>query len=100
MLEIHFVQRFGIAGLVPLDGAASYEELAAATGLDVPDIKRVLKRALLNHLFQEKDGKVAHTSTSRVLKENESVANIVELFTEEVWPSFAKVKLHRNGLAY
>ena len=57
MLEIHLIQCFGIAGLVPSDGATSYEELAAATDLDMLDIKRLLKRALLNYLFQEKDGK-------------------------------------------
>ncbi|KAH7123164.1 O-methyltransferase-like protein [Dactylonectria macrodidyma] len=90
MLEIQFVQRFGIARLVPLNGTMPYEEIAKATGLDIVDVRRVLKRAMLNHFFQEKDGKVAHTWTSRILQENKPVADIAELFTEEIWPSFAK----------
>lgn len=91
ILEVQFVQRFDIVNLVPLDGTASYEDLATATGLDAVDIKRVLKRAILNHLFQEKDGKVAHTAMSRVLRENSTAADIAKLFTNEAWPSFAKV---------
>jgi hypothetical protein len=90
-MELHFTQRFNIHKLIPLDGSMSYAELAAATGLDEIDIKRVLARASLNHLFLKKDGKVAHSVISRTLLENIPVANITEMFAEEVWPSFAKV---------
>lgn len=91
LLELQFAQRFDIANLVPVKGSISYEDLAAVTGLDAVDIKRVLKRARLNHFFQEKDGKVAHTAMSRALRDNKAVADIAELFMEEGWPSFAKV---------
>ncbi|KAL9564973.1 hypothetical protein ACKAV7_010887 [Fusarium commune] len=90
MLEVHFIQRFAIAKLLPLNRTMSYEELAEATELDVTDVKRVLKRAALGHIFQEEDGRLAHTLASRTLRENEALANIAELFMEEIWPSFAK----------
>jgi hypothetical protein len=32
----------------------SYEDLAEATELDVTDVKRVLKRAALGHIFQDR----------------------------------------------
>uniref|UniRef100_A0A8H7K3Q2 O-methyltransferase C-terminal domain-containing protein n=1 Tax=Bionectria ochroleuca TaxID=29856 RepID=A0A8H7K3Q2_BIOOC len=90
LLEIHFVQRFGIAKILPKDGSMSYDDLAKVTGLDRMDIERVLKRATLGHLFQERNGEIIHTIASRVLKEDQSVADIAELFTEEAWPCFAK----------
>ncbi|KAK7219399.1 hypothetical protein V2G26_007402 [Clonostachys chloroleuca] len=90
LLEIHFVQRFGIAKILPKDGSMSYDDLAKVTGLDRIDIERVLKRATLGHLFQERNGEIIHTIASRVLKEDQSVADIAELFTEEAWPCFAK----------
>uniref|UniRef100_A0A8H7N200 O-methyltransferase C-terminal domain-containing protein n=2 Tax=Bionectria ochroleuca TaxID=29856 RepID=A0A8H7N200_BIOOC len=90
LLEIHFVQRFGIAKILPKDGSMSYDDLAKVTGLDRIDIERVLKRATLSHLFQERNGEIMHTIASRVLKEDQSVADIAELFTEEAWPCFAK----------
>lgn len=92
VLEIHFIHRFQIAKLVPVDGGLTYEELAKATGLDIIDIKRVLRRAIVGHLFEEKDGKITHTLASRALRENQSLGYILELFTEEIWPSFAKVR--------
>ena len=86
-----------------MDGSVSYEELAKSTGLDIIDVKRVLKRAVLGNLFREENDKIMHTPASRVLRENQPLGYIIELFTEEIWPSFAKVSFifpHHHSKAH
>ena len=91
LLEVQFIQRFRIAHLVPIGGSISYAELSDQTELAVDDLERILKRAQLNQLFRENDGRISHTAASKTLAENEAISNLADLFIEEAWPSFAKV---------
>ncbi|PTU23690.1 hypothetical protein P175DRAFT_0427152 [Aspergillus ochraceoroseus IBT 24754] len=61
------IDQFNIHQSVPLNGEISYEELSAACGLPVDPLRRVLRHAMLNHLFREPNpGYVAHSDASSV----------------------------------
>lgn len=82
VLPVAAINRWGLAKLVPVDGDISYEELSKAAGVSEPILKRILRHAMTSRLFTEKNGKVAHTPTSRLLVENEYLAAFVDLHTE------------------
>jgi hypothetical protein len=82
VLPVAAINRWGIAKLVPVDGDISYEELAKVTGVSESILRRTLRHAMTSRLFCEKNGKVAHTPTSKLLVENEYLAAFVDLHTE------------------
>lgn len=89
MLPVAAINRWGLAKLVPVDGEISYEELAKATGVSESILRRILRHAMTSRLFCEKDGKVKHTPTSKLLVENEYLAAFVDLHTEVALKSLA-----------
>jgi len=89
VLPVAAINRWGIAKLVPVDSDISYEELAKATGVSESMLRRILRHAMTSRLFCEKNGKVAHTPTSKLLVENEYLAAFVDLHTEVAFKSLA-----------
>lgn len=80
-----------MASLFPVDETISFEGLSMACGLNEVDLRRVVRHAMANHIFQEREGKVAHTAASRVLAENGRMNDIVGLMCEEMFPGAARV---------
>ena len=75
----------------PIDETISFEALSAACGLNAIDLRRLVRHAMANHIFQERGGKVAHTAASRVLAENGKMVDIIGLMCEEMFPGAARV---------
>lgn len=76
---------------MPLDGDISYTELASAVGVDETNIRRVVRHAMTNRLFREpRDGYVAHTAASRVLRDDEQMIGWVGVNCSEFFPASAK----------
>ena len=80
-----------MASVFPINETVSFEALSSACGLNVIDTRRMVRHAMSNHIFQERDGKVAHTAASRVLAEDDRVKDIVGLMCEELFQGSAKV---------
>ncbi|KAF4633016.1 hypothetical protein G7Y89_g5105 [Cudoniella acicularis] len=89
VLPVAAINRWGLAKLVPLDKDISYLELAKETGVSESVLRRTLRHAMTGRLFCERDGKVAHSPTSRLLVENENLAAFVDLHTESTLKSIA-----------
>ena len=89
MLPVAAINRWGLAKHVPVNGDISYTELAKAAGVSEPILRRTLRHAMTSRLFSEKDGKVTHTPTSKLLVENEYLAAFVDLHTEVAFKSLA-----------
>jgi hypothetical protein len=76
---------------VPVDGDISYAELASAVGVDETNIRRVVRHAMTNRIFREsRDGYVAHTAVSRVLRDDEQMIGWVGVNCSEFVPASAK----------
>ncbi|KAF2147921.1 hypothetical protein K461DRAFT_272114 [Myriangium duriaei CBS 260.36] len=60
-----------IAESIPVGGDISYDDISTACGLNVDNVRRILRFAMTNHFFVEaRPNHVSHTSASRLLVED------------------------------
>lgn len=88
LVGIQGITRFGLAKEVPIDGEATFEQLATHAGIGVTHMKRMLRLAIAQHIFQEiRPGVVAHTAASRLLAEDEPLHQWMAWKADEGWSS-------------
>ena len=94
MIDVSVIQviyRFKIAQAVPLEGGATYEQVAAKTGLTEHRVSSVLRQAAMNKIFYEDSpNHVVHTAISAILVKDPVMWDWVGHFTEEGYPTNAK----------
>ena len=79
---------FRIAKHVSLDGEAPFEEVAQKAGMALRDFKMIVRFSMTNFIFHEpRPGFIAHTASSRVLKENRLIASLMGMGTDELLPA-------------
>ena len=77
---------FNIASAVPLTGTISYVSLAEKVNVPMLNLRRLIRHAITNHIFQEPTkGLVAHTSRSRLLLEDPHLNAWVGFTSEDLW---------------
>lgn len=78
--EVKIVKSF------PIHETASFSYIAKKVGLSELNVKRFLRHAMTNRIFNEVEpGVVAHTAASRLLAENSMMNDWVGFCVEEVW---------------
>ena len=93
LLSLQVIYHYQIAPCVPIDAEISYDDLSEKCGLNVTDLRRILRYAMLNHIFRERrKGFVAHTAASRLLAEDKALSAWVGLRTEEHFQAAARVE--------
>lgn len=91
MVGIDAISRFGFADVVPIKGQVSFGEIAGATGLDEPLVRRLLRHAMARHIFHEPEpGMVAHTKMSKYFVEP-SMKDFLGFGAQEGWPAATRV---------
>ena len=90
-LSLQAVYHYKIATIIPPDSTMTYAELSKACGLNETELRRLLRHAMTNHIFQQRDGGVAHTAASRILAENTMTRDIVGIMCEEMFPGASRV---------
>lgn len=94
MIDISVLQviyRFRLAQAVPLDGGATYTEIAKDTGLSQHRVASVIRQAMTNKIFHEdKRNHVVHTAMSAILVKDPVMWDWVGHFVEEAYPTSAK----------
>ncbi|KAI2615513.1 O-methyltransferase-domain-containing protein [Hypoxylon sp. NC1633] len=92
VLGLRVVYRYKLANAVPLDGTASYAEIAAASGLKEDLCRRFIRLAMGSHVFTEdlETHRVRHTASSRRLATDQSFYDAVGLEIDEMGPASAK----------
>ncbi|KAH7377928.1 O-methyltransferase-domain-containing protein [Phaeosphaeria sp. MPI-PUGE-AT-0046c] len=93
LVNLQAVCRFNIATSFPTTKlTATYTELSDLTGLPEPDVRRIVRGALTNHVFQEKEpGQVSHTAASRFLAASRLARQWVEMYATEMLPAAARM---------
>jgi 6-hydroxytryprostatin B O-methyltransferase len=65
---LRYIYHFKIPQAVPLSGHISFSDLAAASGLDEPRLRRILRYLMTSNIFNEPEiGFVEHTALSALL---------------------------------
>jgi hypothetical protein len=90
---MHAIYKFEIAQKVPLVGDISFTDLAAKCGLYEPDLRRIIRFAIIYHraFLEPRKGYVAHSAASRQLMEDADVRDGIGLMFDDFYPSFARV---------
>ena len=92
LISLQAICRFGLATSFPAGHEVSFAELAAASGLQEPLIRRIVRHAAAHHVFREsRRGFIVHTAASKVLSVDPQMRQWVGMVTEEMWPAAAKV---------
>lgn len=100
VVSLHAISRFKIAQSFPVGQEASFESISNRTGLNIIDLKRVLRHAMTNHIFCEPRADfAAHTAASKVLAENALVGDFVGMTCEEKFKGSACVRRVRKKKA-
>lgn len=92
-LGLRVVYRYKLANAVPLDGTASYAEIAAASGLKESLCRRFLRLAMGSHIFTEdpETKRVRHTASSRLLATDPDFSDAVGLEIDDFGPASSKL---------
>lgn len=93
-LSLHAIYRFKIAQALPVGEERSFEDLSKTTGLNVVDLRRMLRHAMCNRIFREsRPGFVVHTAASKLLAENKLMYDFAGIGTEEKFLSAPRVSI-------
>ncbi|KAI1505341.1 hypothetical protein F5X99DRAFT_405240 [Biscogniauxia marginata] len=78
--------RFGLARIIPIDGEATFADLAAAAGLGEASVRKLVRHAITQRIFCEPQlGVVAHSAASRLLAEDADLAAWVRWCADDCW---------------
>ena len=100
-ISLQAIYRWNIPSKVPLDGSAiPFGAVAEKCGLDEPNLRRVVRYAILHHrIFQEpRPGFVAHSAASLLLVKDPTTLDGVGLAYDESWQAYARVGSDRSNL--
>lgn len=91
LLCIQYLYRHRIAYAVPVDGVASFAEIASASSTNEKDVTRFLRLAASQHVFKEvRKGFVAHTAASKMLLNNPQLEAWIMNNAQEIWPALSR----------
>jgi hypothetical protein len=90
---MHAICRLNIATSFPKDKeTVTYTELAEASRNPEAEVRRFVRGAMTNYVFQEpRPGEVKHTAASRMIANNPYVRQTIGMFAEEMMPASFKV---------
>ncbi|KAL3458199.1 S-adenosyl-L-methionine-dependent methyltransferase [Aspergillus heterothallicus] len=88
-LVYYTLAHFSLHTHIPLTGSISYASLSKASGIPLDALNRILRHAMLNHLFTEPTpGHIAHSEASRILATEPEMASWLGHNYDEVFRSF------------
>ena len=91
-IALDAINEFNLADCVPLDGSATFAEVAEKSGTSERLVERFLRHAMGNHIFTEHPpGHVRHTASSRLLATDPYLKDAVAMMAKEIWPSTTRV---------
>lgn len=77
---------------IPLEGSATFAEIAGKVGLSERKVKTLVRKATCNRMFREDvPGHVVHTAGSAMLLRDPHMMDYYGFFVEQMFPSSAKL---------
>lgn len=95
-ISLEAIYTSNIASEVPIHGEKTIVELAKQCKMNEPDLRRILRFAIIDHrVFQEPwKGIITHSAASRRLVEDSATRDGLGLRFDDGWQSFARVCFH------
>lgn len=76
---LQWLTHFDIAAYVPLNDSITYDALSQRAGVRIDILQRILRRAMLDQIFIERAGQVAHSASSLLLASKTSVRALIRI---------------------
>ncbi|KAI4595114.1 hypothetical protein KJ359_007089 [Pestalotiopsis sp. 9143b] len=91
LLAQQAVTHFDLARNLPVGSKTSFEEMAASSGIPESTVRKLVRYAVTQKIFEEPEpGVIAHSAASRLLAENPGVHDFVATCTGELWQAAAQ----------
>ena len=91
-MSLHGIYHYKLAEAFPVGSEATFGQIARRSGLNEPDLRRILRHAMAHRIFREvREGVVAHTASSRILAEDMQMQAWTGVAVEEMWPAAVQV---------
>lgn len=92
--SLQAIASFRLAEAVPLNSEISYADVSQASGLNEPDVRRIMRHAATDYVFKEpRKGFVSHTAASSALVEDPKIVDYIDMTYGEVYPAACQVWL-------
>jgi hypothetical protein len=91
-LSLQAIKRFKVPDSFDLGEKISFNVLSERTGVNVIELRRLVRHAMTYWVFREEDGKVLHTAASRALRENVMARSISTIMLEEIFQGACRVR--------
>jgi 6-hydroxytryprostatin B O-methyltransferase len=86
------IYHFKFLQAIPLEGGATYKEIAAKVGLSEPQVKAIVRQSATNRVLREDSPEhVVHTASSALLLSNKAMMDWYGHCVEEMFPAGAKL---------
>jgi hypothetical protein len=97
--SLQAIYTYDIASKVPLECPISFSDLSKECGIAELDLRRILRYAMCWHrVFCEPEkGFVAHTTASRLLREDPRARDMAGLMFDGCWQGMARVSFEFEG---
>ena len=80
-----------MASSFPVDEQTSFAEMARKCQLDEDVVRRILRHATTNHIFDEvESGTIVHTAASRALAQVPLLQEWLQLACDDMWPATSR----------
>jgi len=92
-ISLGAVYDYQLAKRVPLEGSATFAEIAKASCLSEDLVERVLRHSMSNHIFfEDPPGHVVHTASSRELATDPDLNDTIGVQLRETWQAAGKTR--------
>ncbi|KAL7621383.1 hypothetical protein AAE478_008705 [Parahypoxylon ruwenzoriense] len=92
-VSVKAILRFTLDKSFPVGESTSFEDMARFSGLNVTNVRRIVRHAIVNHhFFQENTpGVITHSALTAVLAGDELMRNALIVELDEFWPAGVKM---------
>lgn len=91
LLPQQAITRFGLARNLPVGQEMTFAEMADLSGQTESNIRKIVRAAIAQRIFEEpRPGVIIHSASSRLLAENPRVHDYVATISDELWPAAAQ----------
>ncbi|KAK8110682.1 O-methyltransferase-domain-containing protein [Apiospora kogelbergensis] len=91
--SVKAILRFKLDQSFEVGQSTSFEAMSEFSGLNVMNIRRIVRHGIINHHFFKEDvpGVITHSALTAILAGNESMRNSLIVEIDEFWPTAVKV---------
>jgi hypothetical protein len=92
-VSVKAILRFKLDKSFPVGQSTSFEAMSEFSGLNVKNVRRIVRHAIINHRFFREDvpGTITHSALTAVLAGDEMARNSLVVELDEFWPAGVKM---------